>query len=79
LGFDFTVRRGHIKGMVDREKIQFDLIKLLNGERILRLTEPQSGLSLEKRLSPADAVVRQKEKLLGMFEAALARAEVMKV
>lgn len=79
MGFDFTVRRGHIKGMVDREKIQFDLIKLLNGERILRLTEPQSGLSLEKRLSPADAVVRQKEKLLGMFEAALARAEVMKV
>jgi hypothetical protein len=79
LGFDFTVRRVHIKGMVDREKIQFDLIKLLNGERILRLTEPQSGLSLEKKLSPADAVVRQKEKLLGMFEAALARAEVMKV
>jgi hypothetical protein len=37
--------------MVDRDKIQFDLIKLLNGERILRLTEPQSGLSLEKNLS----------------------------
>ena len=67
------------KGMVDREKIQFDLIKLLNGERILRLTEPRSGLSLEKKLSPADAVVRQKENLLGVFEAALARAELMKV
>ena len=67
------------KGMIDREKIQFDLIKLLNGERILRLTEPRSGLSLEKKLSPADAVVRQKENLLGVFEAALARAEVMKV
>ncbi|MGA2555246.1 MAG: hypothetical protein ABSG04_03135 [Verrucomicrobiota bacterium] len=65
--------------MFDREKIQFELIKLLNGERILRLTEPQSGLSLEKKLSPADAVVRQKEKLLGVFEAALARAEVTKV
>ena len=62
--------------MVDRDKIQFDLIKLLNGERILRLTEPRSGLALEKKLAPTVAVVRQKEKLLGVFEAALARAEL---
>lgn len=66
------------KLMVACDNIQFDLIKLLNGERILRLTEPQSGLSLEKKLSPADAVVRQKEKLLVVFEAALARAELTK-
>ena len=63
--------------MVDREKIQFDLIKLASGERILRLTEPQSGLSLEKKLAPADAVVRQKERLLQVFDAALARAELL--
>ena len=63
--------------MVDRDKIQFDLIKLVSGERILRLTEPQSGLSLEKKLSPVDAVVRQKEKLLRVFEAALSRAEML--
>ena len=62
--------------MVDRDKIQFDLIKPANGGRILRLTEPQSGLSLEKKLVPADAVVRQKEKLLCAFEAALARVEL---
>jgi hypothetical protein len=65
--------------MVDRDKIQFDLIKLFSGERILRLTEPQSGLSLEKKLSPADAVARQKERLLGVFEAVLERAELTKV
>ena len=64
------------KVMVDRDKIQFDLIKLLNGERILRLTEPQSGLALEQKLAPADVVVRQKEKLLGAFQAALARVEL---
>ena len=64
------------KGMVDREKIQIDLVKLLNGGRLLRLTEPQSGLTLEKKLAPADAVVRQKEKLLQAFEAALARVEL---
>jgi hypothetical protein len=62
--------------MVDRDKIQFDLIKLLNGERILRLTEPQSGLALEQKLAPADAVVHQKEQLLGAFQAALARVEL---
>jgi len=61
--------------MVDRDKIQFDLIKLISGERILRLTEPQSGLSLEKKLDPKQPVVRQKERLLGVFEAALAKAE----
>jgi hypothetical protein len=62
--------------MVDRDKIQFDLVKLLNGGRVLRLTDPQSGLTLEKKLAPTDAVVRQKEKLLRAFEAALARVEL---
>jgi hypothetical protein len=61
--------------MVGHDKIQFDLVKLLNGERILRLTDPQSGLSLEKKLNPTDAVVRQKHRLLQVFIAALASAE----
>jgi len=63
--------------MAGHDKIQFDLVKLLNGERILRLTDPQSGLSLEKKLNPADAVVRQKDRLLQIFDAALARAEIV--
>ena len=63
--------------MVDRDKIQFDLIKLVSGERVLRLTEPRSGLSLEKKLAAADVVVLQKERLLQVFEAALARAELL--
>jgi len=63
--------------MVDRDNIQFDLIKLVGGERLLRFTEPESGLSLEKKLAPTDAVVRQKEKLLRVFEAALARAAAL--
>jgi hypothetical protein len=62
--------------MVDRAKIQFDLVKLLDGGRLLRLTEPQSGLTLEKKLAPADAVVRQKEQLLQAMDAALARIEL---
>jgi len=63
--------------MVDYDKIQFDLVKLLNGERIFRLTDQQSGLSLEKKLKASEAVVRQKDRLLQVFEAALARAELI--
>lgn len=63
--------------MVDRDKIQIDLIKLAGGERLIRLTESLSGLSLEKKLDPQKSVASQKEKLLGVFDAALARAELM--
>jgi len=62
--------------VVDRNKIQIELIKLSNGERLLRLTESQSGLSLEKKLLVEQSVARQKERLLGAFEAALAQAEL---
>jgi hypothetical protein len=65
--------------MVDRDKIQIDLVKLSNGDRLLRLTEPQSGLALEKKLSPTDPVIRQKETLLRAFEAALARVALATV
>jgi hypothetical protein len=63
--------------MTGHDKIQFDLVKLLNGERILRLTDPQSGLSLEKKLTPGEAIVRQKGRLLAIFDAALAKASTV--
>ena len=59
-----------------RDRIQIDLIKLKTGGRLLRLSEPESGLSLEKMLDPGKPVVRQKERLFTVFEAALARAEL---
>ena len=64
------------KNVADRDKIQIDLIKLASGERLLRLTEPQSGLSLEKKLIANEPLVRQKEGLFSVFEAALERAEL---
>ena len=63
------------KAVIDRDKIQIDLIKLVNGERLLCLTEPQSGLTLEKKLDAKLPVARQNERMLGGFESALARAE----
>ena len=62
--------------MIDRDKIQIELIKLKGGERLLRLTEPKSGLSLERKLDSKRPVVDQKKRLLSVFGAALARAEL---
>lgn len=61
--------------MPDRDRIQIDSIKLANGDRLLRLTEPVSGLALEKKLDAKVSVVLQKEELLRMFEAALQVAQ----
>jgi hypothetical protein len=69
----------NIEAMIDREKIQMELIKLKDGERLLRLTEPQSGLSLERKLHPKRPVADQKKQLLSVFEAALARVELTPV
>jgi len=69
----------NIEAMIDREKIQMELIKLKGGERLLRLTEPQSGLSLERKLNPARSVADQKRQLLSVFEAALEQAELTPV
>ena len=51
-------------------------IKLANCGRLLRLTEPQSGLSPEKRIDAEQPLVREKERLLGVFLAALEQAEL---
>jgi hypothetical protein len=64
------------EAIMDRAKIQLELIKLKGGERLLRLTEPQSGLSLERKLNPERPVTNQKKQLLSVFEAALAQAEL---
>jgi hypothetical protein len=62
--------------MGNRDKIQVDLIKLASGERLLRLTDLPSGLALEKKVDPRQPVLRQKERLFSVFEAALTRAEL---
>ena len=53
--------------------IQIELLKLANGTRLLRLSEPASGLSLEKRLDPSRSVLRQKHHWLRCFEALIER------
>ncbi|MCI0539256.1 MAG: hypothetical protein L0Z50_28960 [Verrucomicrobiales bacterium] len=56
-----------------KRDIELLLLKLADGGRILGLNEPQSGLCLEKRLDPAQSVVRQKERWKQAFLAMLER------
>ena len=51
--------------------IQTEMIQLADGSRVLRLSEPASGLSLEKKLDAARPVVRQKDWLMKEFAALL--------
>ena len=61
--------------MLDRSEIQIDLIKLVEGGRLLRVSEPQSGLSLERKIDNKRPVHDQKRELIEIFEATLARAQ----
>jgi hypothetical protein len=51
--------------------ISIQLITLTTGGRLLRLEDPGTGLSLERKLNPEKPVVPQKAKLLQLFEAML--------
>jgi len=53
--------------MIEREKIQMELVKLEGGQRLLRLTEPKSGLSLERKLNPEQPVADQKKNSFSRF------------
>lgn len=55
-------------------KIAIESTKLATGERVLRLHSPP-GYVLEKKLDERVSVIRQKEQLLRMFEAALASVQ----
>jgi hypothetical protein len=56
-----------------KREIEMLSLKLADGGRILRFNEPDSGLCLEKRLDPAEPVVRQKERWKQVFLAMLER------
>ena len=45
-----------------KRDIEVLLLKLADNARVLRLSEPQSGLCLEKRLDPDQSVARQEQR-----------------
>jgi hypothetical protein len=62
--------------MRDAENVQMDLIKLADGERLLRFTDRTSGLSVERKLDSTRSVNEQKKQLSEVFAAAVARAQL---
>lgn len=60
----------------NRDDIRIELVKLSNGNRLLRLAEPRSGLTLERKLDATRPAHDQKQQLLDVFEAALKRAQL---
>lgn len=56
-----------------KRDIELLLIKLADGGRIMRSSEPASGLCLEKRIDAKDPIARQKERWRQMFVAMLDR------
>jgi hypothetical protein len=59
--------------MSAKRQIEIELVKLTNGDRLLRLSEAASGLCLEKKLDSHKPVVKQKDRLRKTFEAILSR------
>lgn len=53
--------------------IEMLLLKLADGGRVLRFSEPSSGLCLEKRLGPDKSVAQQKKRWEKVFANMLAR------
>ncbi len=56
-----------------KRNIELLLLKLADGGRIVRFSEPHSGLCLEKRLDPQESVARQKARWKHVFVAMLER------
>jgi len=48
-----------------------ELLKLAGGDRILRVTDPLTATTLERRIHPARPVVRQKEAVIRALRAVL--------
>ena len=59
------------------DNIQITLLRLRDGSRLLRLSEPETGLALERALNPNRPVLRQKQQLKALFEAMIQRSEVL--
>ncbi|MBK8095334.1 MAG: hypothetical protein IPK32_26025 [Verrucomicrobiaceae bacterium] len=57
------------------ENVQIALLKLKDGSRLLRLTEPETGLALERTLNPRRPLLAQKQRLKALFESMIQRAD----
>ncbi|MFM2178299.1 MAG: hypothetical protein RL015_2397 [Verrucomicrobiota bacterium] len=59
------------------ENIQITLLKLKESSQLLRLTEPETGLALERAINPQRPLLAQKQQLKALFESMIQRADVL--
>ena len=59
------------------DKIQITLLRLKDGTRLLRLSEPETGLAFERALNHNRPLLRQKQALRALFDSMLQRAELL--
>ena len=59
------------------ETIQITLLRLKDGTRLLRLTESETGLALERALNPNLPLLKQKQTLRALFDSMLQRSELL--
>jgi hypothetical protein len=53
--------------------LQIEMVKLVDGTRVLRVTDAATATTLERRVDPAQPVVRQKEMVAHALRAVLDR------
>ena len=51
--------------------MQIQLVTLTNGQRLLRMEDEASGLTLERRLHPEKPLVAQKARMMQLFQSML--------
>ena len=56
------------------DNIHVTLLRLKEGSRLVRLSESETGLALERALNPNRPVLRQKRQLKALFESMIQRA-----
>lgn len=59
------------------DNIQITLLRLKDGSRLIRLTESETGLALERALNPNRPLLRQKQQLKALFESMIQGAGVL--
>jgi hypothetical protein len=47
------------------ENLKIEMTKLSEGSRLIRVTDPELGVSLEKKANPSLPIAKQKDQLVG--------------
>jgi hypothetical protein len=55
---------------------EIELVKLIDGQRLIRLADAVSGLALERRVDATQPVHDQTQRLIAVFQAAIKHSQL---